>query len=202
MAAPADSGRNSTIRLAIIRSLIDKQQQVIGVLENRLQESILGGTDVSTVDGPGSLLEDKTTAGLLYEVAKIYGETEGQFIDSDGDGDIDGDDVDSNGDPSTSTPLNPGPPDANGDTPPLNANNFIGLSRAMLKGLVDFDPALIGSDDGTISGSVTLEQDALRQMLYQARALLGELRVEEQHWNGEVNEEKQRRKELADFTKG
>jgi hypothetical protein len=46
-----------------------------------------------------------------------------------------------------------------------------------------------------------VEQDGLRQLLYQARALLGELRVEEQHWNGEVNEEKGRRKELGDMTK-
>ena len=46
-----------------------------------------------------------------------------------------------------------------------------------------------------------LDQDALRQMLYQARALLGELRIEEQAWNGEVNSEKTLRKDVNDFAK-
>jgi hypothetical protein len=45
------------------------------------------------------------------------------------------------------------------------------------------------------------EQDVLRHMLYQARALLGELRVEEQQWNVEAQEEKARKKELTDFAK-
>lgn len=45
------------------------------------------------------------------------------------------------------------------------------------------------------------EQDVIRHMLYQARALLGELRVEEQQWNVEVQEEKARKKELTDFAK-
>ncbi len=48
----------------------------------------------------------------------------------------------------------------------------------------------------------TLDQTAIRQMLYQARAMLGELRVEEQHWNQEVNQEKERRKDLGEFAKG
>ncbi len=48
----------------------------------------------------------------------------------------------------------------------------------------------------------TLDQTAIRQILYQARAMLGELRVEEQHWNQEVNEEKARRKDLGEFAKG
>ena len=46
-----------------------------------------------------------------------------------------------------------------------------------------------------------VDQDFLRQMLYQARALLGELRIEEQAWNGEVNSEKTLRKEVNDFAK-
>ena len=46
-----------------------------------------------------------------------------------------------------------------------------------------------------------VDQDGLRQMLYQARALLGELRIEEQAWNGEVNSEKTLRKEVNDFAK-
>jgi len=57
------------------------------------------------------------------------------------------------------------------------------------------------------SGAVTsqedaiIDQDSLRHLLYQARALLGELRIEEQAWNGEVNSEKTLRKEVNDFAK-
>ena len=142
------SGRNPTIRLSIIRSLIDEQQQVIALLENRLQESILGGTDVQNINF------DQSLPGLLAEVAGIYGDN-------------------------------------------VNISNttqpYTGLTGAMAKGLADFN---------IYDTASPVEQDLLRQMLYQARALLGELRVEEQHWNGEVNEEKQRRKELGDFTKG
>jgi len=46
------------------------------------------------------------------------------------------------------------------------------------------------------------EQHIIRNMLSQARSLLGELRVEEQGWNQEVNEEKARRKDLTDLAKG
>ncbi|MEY3370765.1 MAG: hypothetical protein RLZZ361_1435 [Cyanobacteriota bacterium] len=144
------TGRNSTIRLAIIRSQIDQQQQVIAMLENRLQESILGGTDT------GSFTEDLNLFGILDDVARIYKDKNDGVTD------------------------NP---------------TYFGLTGAMQKGIqlnegYGFDPL------------AAVEQDTLRQFLYQARALLGELRVEEQHWNGEVNEEKQRRKELGDFTKG
>ncbi len=45
------------------------------------------------------------------------------------------------------------------------------------------------------------EQDVIRHMLYQARALLGELRIEEQQWNAEVGEEKARKKEQTDLAK-
>lgn len=58
--------------------------------------------------------------------------------------------------------------------------------------------------DGTNGGfpeSQAVDQDFLRQALYQARALLGELRIEEQAWNGEVNSEKTLRKEVNDFAK-
>ena len=69
------------------------------------------------------------------------------------------------------------------------------LGVAMFQGVVpEFNPDL----DMTAS----VDQTSIRQMLYQARALLGELRVEEQHWNTEVNEEKSRRKDLGDFAKG
>lgn len=45
------------------------------------------------------------------------------------------------------------------------------------------------------------EQDILRHMLYQARALLGELRVEEQQWIVEAQQEKDLKKQLTDFAK-
>ena len=45
------------------------------------------------------------------------------------------------------------------------------------------------------------EQDSIRHMLYQARALLGDLRIQEQQWNEEVKEEKARKKELTEFAK-
>jgi len=75
---------------------------------------------------------------------------------------------------------------------------------------------ILGAYDGVTDGSMLKaafkqgltefsdvdDQTALRHMLYQARALLGELRIEEQQWNTEVNEEKARRKELTDFAKG
>ena len=146
----SDTGRNPTIRLSIIRSQIDQQQQVIAMLENRLQESILGGTDVGNID------YDQTLPGILGEIADIYGDA---------------------GIPGSVNP----------------AEQFSGLTGAIAKGVADFD---------IYNDTKPLEQDTLRQLLYQARALLGELRVEEQHCNGEVNEEKQRRKELGDFTKG
>ncbi len=116
------------------------------MLENKLQESILGGTDTGRFD------KDLNLYGVLDEVAKIYGD--------------------------------------------LKENNvYQGLTGAMQKGVQEIDGYGFNPDSA-------VEQDTLRQLLYQARALLGELRVEEQHWNGEVNEEKQRRKELGDFTKG
>ena len=52
-----------------------------------------------------------------------------------------------------------------------------------------------------VDDAAAADQDALRQLLYQARALLGELRVEEQAWNAEVNSEKTLRKEVNDFAK-
>ena len=54
---------------------------------------------------------------------------------------------------------------------------------------------------GSTAETGAVDQDFLRQALYQARALLGELRIEEQAWNGEVNSEKTLRKEVNDFAK-
>jgi len=138
---------NPTIKLAVIRSQIDRQQQVIGKLEQELQQAILGGTGEEI---NGSITE-ATFDELLTFIDGVYG--------------------DDDSDPSEG---------------PFNHT----LTNAIYRGI---------RGDWELEDEV--EQDGLRQLLYQARALLGELRVEEQHWNGEVNEEKGRRKELADMTK-
>jgi len=143
-------GANPTIRLSIVRSQIDQQQQVVALIENRLQEAILGGTEGII----GQADTEQTLAGLLDEIASIYQD---------------------NGTP--------------------GQGDWEGLTGAIWRGVFDFMPDALGDD------AMPLEQDTLRQLLYQARALLGELRVEEQHWNGEVNEEKSRRKELGDLSK-
>ncbi len=196
------TGRNPTIRLSIIRSQIDKQQQVIALLENRLQESILGGTDV------GNIFRDQHLDGLLGEVASIYGDAAtvdsrygfnqaGQALDGNGqavpnllnaDGSIN-QTAYQNYQNSLTTP-------AAQATAATLLPSYSGLTGAMHKGSIDFQQF------DTSGNPLPMEQDGLRQMLYQARALMGELRVEEQHWNGEVSEEKGRRKDLADFTKG
>ena len=72
------------------------------------------------------------------------------------------------------------------------------LEAAFVEGILEFNKA----DSLADLDNVLPEQDSIRHMLYQARALLGELRVEEQHWNTEAQEEKARRKELADHAKG
>ncbi len=70
------------------------------------------------------------------------------------------------------------------------------LTAAFRKGMDQMDTNRSGSHDEMD------EQHALRQMLGQARSLLGELRVEEQGWNQEINQEKDRRKDLLDLAKG
>ena len=74
------------------------------------------------------------------------------------------------------------------------------LGAAFKKGVEEF----VKKADGTVPNLKTVvpEQDVIRSMLYQARALLGEFRVEEQGWNIEVTEEKARKKELNEFAKG
>lgn len=69
------------------------------------------------------------------------------------------------------------------------------LFAALKAGIQNFD-----GDGGTFT-NVVLEQDLIRQMLYQARALLGELRIEEQHYNQEVQQEQSLRKSLIDLSK-
>jgi hypothetical protein len=145
---------NPTIKLAVIRSQIDRQQQVISKLESELQQAILGGT--GGVNSANQIFEE-TFEGILTQIDDIYG--------------------------------NDGVP-YDGDDPAGEGKYQNELTRAIYRGI---------SSDWSMTDDV--EQDGLRQLLYQARALLGELRVEEQHWNGEVNEEKGRRKDLADMTK-
>jgi hypothetical protein len=69
------------------------------------------------------------------------------------------------------------------------------LFAAIKSGIKHFD-----GDTGTFT-NVALDQDLIRQMLYQARALLGELRIEEQHYNQEVQQEQSLRKSLIDLSK-
>ena len=162
-------GANPTIQLAIVRSQIDKQQQVIALLEQKLQEAILGGTDAGAID----LREEDTYFGLIDRIGEIYGEQIG---------------VDAGGNPIYT--------DFEGDI--NNPGDLVAgrLTSAIWRGMRQ------GFDETFVAGeTMVVEQDALRQMLYQARALLGELRVEEQHWNGEVNEEKARRKDLGELSK-
>jgi hypothetical protein len=73
------------------------------------------------------------------------------------------------------------------------------LGGAMERGVKNFYEDKNG--DVPDLGTLVPEQDAIRHMLYQARALLGELRIEEQQWNVEAQEEKARKKELTDFAK-
>ncbi len=69
------------------------------------------------------------------------------------------------------------------------------LFAAIKSGIQNFDG---GTGNFT---NVALDQDLIRQMLYQARALLGELRIEEQHYNQEVQQEQSLRKSLIDLSK-
>jgi|GEM_PF-1501756 len=84
---------------------------------------------------------------------------------------------------------------------PQDPNNSYGDGFDLYQALLN--PFLLHFDyDSNGAMNEELDQTAIRQILYQARALLGEFRVEEQHWNQEVNEEKARRKDLGDFAKG
>lgn len=69
------------------------------------------------------------------------------------------------------------------------------LYASLEEGIRNFD-----GGTGTFTG-VVADQDIIRQMLYQARALLGELRIEEQHYNQEVQQEQSLRKSLIDLSK-
>jgi hypothetical protein len=70
------------------------------------------------------------------------------------------------------------------------------LSAAFSKGNDQLDDGNPGYADDIA------EQHIVRNMLSQARSLLGELRIEEAGWNQEIGEEKARRKELTELAKG
>ncbi len=57
------------------------------------------------------------------------------------------------------------------------------------------------SQDSDFNVNDDVDQEAVRQMLLQARALLGELRIEEQAWNQEAQAVKNSNKELIDQAK-
>ena len=68
------------------------------------------------------------------------------------------------------------------------------LTVSVREGLQEF------AGTGTI-GTHIADQTILRQLVYQARAMLGELRIEEQHYNQEVQQEQNLRKSLIDLSK-
>ncbi|MCH2226898.1 MAG: hypothetical protein MK033_03915 [Candidatus Caenarcaniphilales bacterium] len=137
---------NPAVILAGIRTKIDAQQQVVGMLEQQLQNAILGGN----TKGKDTLVNDPVAGS--NSINDIYEQAFGGT------------------DPGAKTEL----------LAAINEN----LDRV-----------------GHVDPGEPVEQDALRQMLYQARALLGELRIEEQAWSEEVNSEKTLRKAVNDFAK-
>ena len=69
------------------------------------------------------------------------------------------------------------------------------LYNSLFNGLEEF------AVHGTGFAATETDQTMLRQLLYQARAMLGELRIEEQHYNQEVQQEQNLRKSLIDLSK-
>ena len=129
---------NTAAYLAVIRSRMDAQQQVVAMLETELQKSILGSTETTV----------NNIQGVAGKIDTIYS---GAGLGDGGIGDV--------------------------------------WLQAIQDGNAEFQ---VGN---------AADQDYLREALYQARALLGELRIEEQAWNGEVNSEKTLRKDVNDFAK-
>jgi hypothetical protein len=137
---------NTAAYLATIRSRMDAQQQIVALLENELQKSILGDT--------GTKVDDLMNAvdGKIFEIYDAAG---------------------------------------------INKADQMGF-KAGIQWRTAMDNA---STNASGDPDAAVDQDFLRQALYQARALLGELRIEEQAWNGEVNSEKTLRKDVNDFAK-
>jgi hypothetical protein len=80
----------------------------------------------------------------------------------------------------------------------VTGGNYLGA--AFKKGVEQFVADKHGNQ--VDFSSVKPEQDVLRDMLSRSRALLGELRIEEQSYVQEVNSEKESRKALLDLAKG
>ena len=65
---------NTTRQLALVRSKIDQQQQIIALLESELQAVILGGSDSTAyptiedlVDGIGEIYDANGNAGVVLD---------------------------------------------------------------------------------------------------------------------------------------
>ncbi len=137
---------NTAQYLATIRSRMDAQQQIVALLENELQKSILGDTTTKVDDLMNPV------DGKIFEIYDAAG---------------------------------------------INNEDQMGF-KAGIQWRTAMDNA---STSASGDPDAAVDQDFLRQALYQARALLGELRIEEQAWNGEVNSEKTLRKDVNDFAK-
>lgn len=191
---------NTAIQLANIRSKIDAQQQVVSLLEAELQKAILGddNTTVGDVLEGGTYVQATLVSGHMVPTP---GATPGSYVPYTG----------------TTDPVLSGPganaifiPDPNSVKqiystlvgPQSGQGNSYGDGFDLYEALKNPIVQNFGGGDEATALDASLDQTVIRQILYQARALLGELRVEEQHWNQEVNEEKARRKDLAEFAKG
>lgn len=94
--------------------------------------------------------------------------------------------------------------DNNGQSLQDVVNNVFGIYNQSTDGAILSESfAFAFEENDAYSGQLgsPIEQDAIRQMLYQARALLGELRIEEQAWNQEVIAQKNANKELIEQAK-
>ena len=76
----------------------------------------------------------------------------------------------------------------------ITVTNGVALGDVFEEGIVS------EFSDQIIEGDIP-DQSVLRHMLYLARALLGELRIEEQQWLEEYNQEKTARKNLLELAK-
>jgi len=185
---------NTAVQLSTVRAKIDAQQQLIARFEQELQEIILGRNDLTFQDMLDGYDYDNSS-GRLVNAPLYYTDAAGGYTDA-------------TGNPVT-YPVQQ--TDAQGNPMFIQVNDGGTLShREGIREILDDHPGLFNAmEDGLTQFKTSAEglgtkvdQTAIRQMLYQARAVLGELRVEEQQWNTEVNEEKARRKELGDFAKG
>lgn len=136
-------------------SMGSKQTKVIDLLEQKLYETILGGTDT------GNIYRDSTVAGLLKQVASIYGDTSYEV--------------------STGPQPQPGHLMMTGVYYPTTTQ-YSGLTGAMQQAIQN----LTGSKGQAL---IPLSSDILRNILYQARDLKAKLPASPQPYNpyGQTN---------------